>query len=326
MQINTEINCIGIKRRVVKEQEMKAKKWLTMISLVITVVSLFISINIGKNSNCVIYDISMAIFGGAILGFIMSLIEYYVERQRAMEEFWLQATKVLNELKKIKYLDVDAPINLIVDAIREEDTNILQGKFHFLSEEQKISISAKKNLISWYEKNGLVSFDEKNDINMELKKLYDLKMNNYKEIFLQCMNSYREASTVELGNLDNAYGNLDFIIANRYIRKKAYELIYDKLRKIVYQFQLEVYHFNLFKNGHGNFPVCILKVFELNQEYFLQKEEKFQDYINIFIFRNVFDDIEVSLEKFRCRTYRIKYVEPKKIPVSGKMVFKNNKK
>lgn len=44
-------------------------------------------------------------------GFIMSLTEYYVERRKAMEEFWLQATKVLNELKKIKYLDVDAPIN-----------------------------------------------------------------------------------------------------------------------------------------------------------------------------------------------------------------------
>ena len=37
-----------------------------------------------------------------------------------------------------------------------------------------------------------------------------------------------------------------------------------------------------------------------------------------------FDDIDDSLEKFRCRTYRIKYVEPKKIPVSGKMIFKNN--
>ena len=79
---------------------------------------------------------------------------------------------------------------------------------------------------------------------------------------------------VELGNFDNAYGNLDFIIANKYIRKKAYELIYDRLRKIVYQFQFEAYHFNLLEDGKGNFPVCILKVSKLNQEYFLQKEEK----------------------------------------------------
>lgn len=305
---------------------MKAKKWLTMITLVITAVSLFIAVIIGKNSNCITYDIAMAIFGGAILGFIMSLIEYYVERQRAMEEFWLQATKILNELKKIKYLDVDAPINLIVDAMYEDDTNTLKEKFHFLNEEEKISVNAKKNLIYWYEKNIPIPFDENTDVNMRLNRLYDSKMAGYKEVFLQCMNSYREASMVELGNFDNAYGNLDFIIANKYIRKKAYELIYDRLRKIVYQFQFEAYHFNLLEDGKGNFPVCILKVSKLNQEYFLQKEEKIQGYTNTLIFQNVFDDLEDSLEKFRCRTYRIKYVEPKKIPVSGKMVSKNNEK
>ena len=59
-------------------------------------------------------------------------------------------------------------------------------------------------------------------------------MAGYKEVFLQCMDSYREASMVELGNLDNAYGNLDFIIANKCIRQKAYEQIYDKLRKTLY--------------------------------------------------------------------------------------------
>lgn len=120
---------------------MKAKKWLTIITLVITALSLVLAFIIGKNSNCITYDISMAIFGGAALGFIMSLTEYYVERRKAMEEFWLQATKVLNELKKIKYLDVDAPINLIVDAIHEDDSNALKKKFHLLSDDEKISVN-----------------------------------------------------------------------------------------------------------------------------------------------------------------------------------------
>ena len=56
---------------------MKAKKWLTIITLVITALSLVLAFIIGKNSNCITYDISMAIFGGAALGFIMSLTEYY---------------------------------------------------------------------------------------------------------------------------------------------------------------------------------------------------------------------------------------------------------
>lgn len=304
---------------------MKAKKWLTIITLVITALSLVLAFIIGKNSNCITYDISMAIFGGAALGFIMSLTEYYVERRKAMEEFWLQATKVLNELKKIKYLDVDAPINLIVDAIHEDDSNALKKKFHLLSDDEKISVNAKENLISWYKENVPIPFDENTD-NKELTQLYDSNMAGHKEVFLECMDSYREASMVELGNLDNAYGNLDFIIANKCIRQKAYEQIYDKLRKIVYQFQNEAYHFNLLKNGSGNFSVCILKVSELNQEYFLSKEENFQEYTNILIFQNVFDDIDASLENFRCKIYRIEYVEPKAIPVSGKTFFNNNEK
>ena len=265
----------------------------------------------------------MAIFGGAALGFIMSLTEYYVERRKAMEEFWLQATKVLNELKKIKYLDVDVPINLIVDAIHEDDSHALKEKFHLLSNDEKISVNAKENLISWYKENIPIPFDENTDDNKELSQLYNSNMAGYKEVFLQCMDSYREASIVELGNLDNTYGNLDFIIANKCIRQKAYEQIYDKLRKIVYQFRNEVYNFNLLKDGNGNFPVCILKVSELNQTYFLQKEEKHQEYTNILIFQNAFDDIDASLERFRCKIYKSKYVEPKRIPVCGKVVFNN---
>lgn len=115
-------------------------------------------------------------------------------------------------------------------------------------------------------------------------------------------------------------------LANKCIRQKAYEQIYDKLRKIVYQFQNEAYHFNLLKNGSGNFSVCILKVSELNQEYFLSKEENLQGYTNVSIFQNVFDDIDASLENFRCKIYRIEYVEPKAIPVSGKTFFNNNEK
>ena len=164
---------------------MKAKKWLTIITLVITALSLVLAFIIGKNSNCITYDISMAIFGGAALGFIMSLTEYYVERRKAMEEFWLQATKVLNELKKIKYLDVDAPINLIVDAIHEDDSNALKKKFHLLSDDEKISVNAKENLISWYKENIPIPFDENTDNNKELTQLYDSNMAGYKAVFLQ---------------------------------------------------------------------------------------------------------------------------------------------
>ena len=53
---------------------MKAKKWVTFITAGISVISLICAIV--ANCSCVnlplMYDISMAIFGSALLGFIMS--------------------------------------------------------------------------------------------------------------------------------------------------------------------------------------------------------------------------------------------------------------
>ena len=138
---------------------------------------------------------------------------------------------------------------------------------------------------------------------------------------MHCMSNYQLASSVELGILDNAYGNLDFIIANKSIRKKAYDSIYDKIRKIVIQFRTETYHFNLLKDGKGNFPVCATKVSDLDKEYFLSKEVTEHGDTHTLIYQNVFDDIDASLEEFRCKIYKTKYVEPKREPVSGKMIY-----
>lgn len=226
---------------------MKAKKRLTIITLLVSLLSLVASFVIGKDSNCIYYDISMALLGSAVLGFIMSITEYYVERRKAMEEFWIQANKILKELRKIKYLDLDAPTNLIIEAFVEELSNESNLMFSLLSKDKEIQHIAKDNLISWYEKNVPLPFDENTDVEKELEELYQSKMEGYKNSFMHCMSNYQLASSVELGTLDNAYGNLDFIVANNSIRKKAYDLIYDKIRKIVIQFKTEAYHFNLLK-------------------------------------------------------------------------------
>lgn len=300
---------------------MKAQKWLTITTLTVSIISLVAAFVIGKDSNCIYYDIAMALLGSAVLGFIMSITEYYVERRKAMEEFWIQATNVLKELRKIKHSDLDAPIDLIIGVFREEYSNEQNQIFSISSEDKEIHHEAKNNLISWYEENVLFAFDENMDIDRELEEFYKSKIGNYKKSFLQCMDSYHLASTVELGMLDNAYGNLDFIFANKCIRQNAYDLIYDKIRKIIFKFKTETYHFNLLKDGKGNFPVCATKVSDLDKEYFLSKEETEHGYSQTLIYQNIFDDIDASLEQFRCKIYRTKYEEPKREPISGNMIY-----
>ena len=297
---------------------MKSKKRLTIITFIVSILSLVSAFKVSRS--CIFYDISMALLGSAVLGFIMSVTEYYVERQKAMEEFWSQATKVLNELRKVKYLDEDAPINLIIEAFHEEHVNKWEMLFPLQSEDVGQHHEAKNNLIGWYEENvGVVG--ENDDYDKELEELYSLKMKEYKKTFISCMDSYRYVSSVELGELDNAYGNLDFIFANKRIRNEAYESIYNKIRTIIFEFRSEAYHFNLVAKGGGNLAVCAKKVDDLNQKYFSLKEETIHGHTNVLVFQKVFDDIYVSLEKFRCKIYRTKYVEPKIEPISGKMIY-----
>lgn len=300
---------------------MKAKKWLTITTLAVSIVALVVAFVIGKDSNSIYYDIAMALLGSAVLGFIMSITEYYVEKRKAMEEFWIQATNVLKELRKIIHLNLDAPIDLIIGVFGEEYSNEWNQIFSILSEDKEIHHEAKNNLISWYEENVSFPFDENTDIDKELEEFYRSKIDDYKKSFMQCMDSYHLASTVELGMLDNAYGNLDFIFANKFIRKNAYDLIYDKIRKIILKFKTETYHFKLLKEGKGNFTVCSTKVSDLDKEYFLLKEETEHGYSHTLIYQNIFDDIDASLEQFRCKIYRTKYEEPKKEPISGKMIY-----
>lgn len=300
---------------------MKVKKRLTIITMTIATISLVVVFIIGKNSNCIIYDISMAFFGSAALGFIMSITEYFVEKRKAMEEFWLQAITVLKELRKIKYIDVDAPMDLIIDVFREEYSEQWNQALGLVNSDNKIHHEAKDRLISWFEENNIHQFDETSDIEVELEKYYDAKVKEYKRSFKVSMDSYQTASTIELGALDNAYGNLDFIFANDRVRSTAYDLIYDKMRKIVLQFKTESYHFKRLEDGKGNLSVCATKVFDLNNQYFLLENEEINGYTNTSIFQNVFDDIDTPLEEFRCKIYGTKFKGLQKQPIYKKIIF-----
>lgn len=54
---------------------MRAAKCLTIITIVLTIIFLVLSVLFYFYKINLAYDISLAIFGGSILGFIMSLIE-----------------------------------------------------------------------------------------------------------------------------------------------------------------------------------------------------------------------------------------------------------
>jgi len=70
-----------------------------MVSLIV----LLVVSNINDNSKK-IYDISLAVFGSAMLGFIMSLIMYFTEKRRTLMQLYHAAQSILFELRKLRPL------------------------------------------------------------------------------------------------------------------------------------------------------------------------------------------------------------------------------
>ena len=290
---------------------MRAKKWLSIITLGCSVIALAVVIE--KPACGLAYDIALAVFGSALLGFIMSLVEYLIERRHAMEVFWDEARKALAKLRTIKYIDIDAPIDLVRACFQEERSNSFAKLF-----DSGIKDEAKKALVTWYEENKMMCWTEYDDIDAELEKYYSSKIESYKESFMKCIRSCVEAAGVDLGPLGNAYGNLDFIFGNNSVRKSALNRIYNPVYSFRELLREELYHFNLLLNGQGSLPVCAEKAYSIIQKVFTEEMQTGCGFESKVVYQSLFDDVDKALEDFRCEIYRhIKPDYPKRIPVLG---------
>lgn len=284
---------------------MKAKKWLSIITFGCSIISAIIAFLIGKPSNSIFYDFSMAVFGSALLGFIMSIIEYNVERRRAMEYFWTESRKALTKLRKIKYFNTNAPLDKILDCFTEEQHNEFVETMGSAAGNLSLKVEHTKrdDLISWFEENIPMSFSPDDDIDEELNTYYKSSMESYRLDVQKVIDSCITAADIDLGELDNAYGNLDFFINCKIRGKLAYSKIYDKIKEYKNLALAEKHHFQLLNEGTGNFAVCAKKAMDICGKVFEEKEFSTDTYNSKVVYQTVFDDIDDALEVFRCKIY-----------------------
>ncbi len=275
------------------------------------------------------YDIALAVFGSALLGFIMSLVEYFSERKKAMEQFWIEAKRVLAQFRKAEYIYFDEPEDIVTGCIAENYYNkrakeLPPGVSGIFGPEE--SHEYQKKYIQWMEENEPMSFTENDDIGNILNQVCISRMENYEKTVNEVIDNYIELSKISLYELDSAYGNLNFIFSNKNIRLKAYNEIFNKIRTIKQKILKETYHFNLYKDNKGNFAVCMNKAIEVSKILFTEKKKSEDAYDYVSIYQKEFDDIEESLEVFRTKIYFKSKVEPvERIPVTGRMMnFKDS--
>lgn len=171
------------------------------------------------------------------------------------------------------------------------------------------------------EEHEAMSFSENDDISEIFDKIYVSRMESYEDLIKNVIENYIELSQISLSELDSAYGNLNFIFANKSIRLKAYNEIYDKIRTIRNKILMEAFYFNLWKKEKGNFVVCMNKAIDISKTLFSVEKTKKNQFKSVCIYQKQFDDVEESLESFRTKIYFKTKKEPiERVPVSGKMI------
>lgn len=287
---------------------MKAKKWVTFITAGISAISLICAIV--ANCPCVnlvlMYDISMAIFGSALLGFIMSLIEYFAERRKAMEDFLGAAYKIYVQFRKLKYIEFSEPKDIVLDCIAEEQHNKYVESFGIeLAKDLGLTINHQKRdeFIAWIEENEYTCFSENDDIESILIQIYNERIKDYTDRFMKHIDMYIALSKLDLENLSNFYGDLDFLFNNRKMHFLAGKSIYSKFYEYRNKILQEVYHFNMLKEGNGNFKVCCYKVVELNDFFFETNTTVNSDEIKTTVYQTKFYDISDKMQEFRSKIY-----------------------
>ena len=297
---------------------MRAKRWVTLVTFLLTLVSFVLIIKF-KNFECdVEYDIAMAIFGSSILGCIMSFVEYFSERERAMGQFYQEAIRILAKFRKAKPLQLTEPEELIRNCIFEKMKNDDYVSFGM---DDEVQYTEKVKYLEWLKKYKPEIFI---GAGADEEKIYQTKIEEAETVIKDCIYNYSKLAHISFAKLDSAYGNLDFLVANHTIRMKAYNEIFDKMRSIRNEIFLANTHFELWKHGKGNFVFCTDKVIEINKKLFIEEKSEEENVVSVSIYQKEFDDIEESLEKFRRKIYwgRSKD-EVKRYPVSGRVLMRS---
>ena len=250
-----------------------------------------------------IYDISLACFGSAVLGFVVAVTAYSAERRDVMEQFWDEGIELTNGIRRIKHIEFDEPIELVKDAIKEK-------KGSFLSDNK--DSHAKEKLKEWIAENQFPD-DGRLDYEEVLEKHYQRIIKAYRQAVIDCAQFYIDFSESNIRSLSNAYGRMDYLFANGSIRRSAYDNIYRRIFDFHKKCCEEAYHFIRMISGEGNIVVCLDKILKLDAILYKQEENM--------IFASFADELDKDLELFRSKIYGVEPECCAPTPVSWRLDF-----
>lgn len=277
---------------------MRANKKAIIWTATITVVCLIICIILHEVHN-LIYDLSLACFGSALLGIVIAIAAYIAERRDAMEQFAEEISKAIAVIGSIPIVEIP---DLVIGALKDEnswveDTSENQDKLkEYIESRLPIDENTTDSQITEWVDNAYQS--ELKDARKQLRK---------------AAAAYIAVGEFDLSRLNSAYGRLDFLFGNGTIRKNAYQYLYDRIRAFRRLCLDQCMAFKTYCAGRGNEMVCLDKIVSLQTQVFENR--------NVTYYAKMRDELIHSLETFRSQTYNVdpEYEEP--YPVYFKINF-----
>lgn len=279
---------------------MRSNKKALICTLIVTSITLLICIILYTlHSKNLIYDLSLAAFGSAMVGIAVAYSAYSAEKRKTMEEFWTEAYRIIRAIKQLEHIDFEVPDDVLYPALNE-----IQYPDFDETEKTANENKAYKEIGQWYEKNANNFSYMKDDQKEEYCKK---EVKRYKKLINKYINQYNSIADIDFHKLNNAYGNMDFVLANRSTRDCAYNNIYKRLLSFSDNCKEAQYHFKQMENGIIHYGVALGKIRELDEQVFSDDGHE--------VYATMADQLLYALETFRSKIYKIKpeYEKPEPI-------------
>jgi len=291
---------------------MTAKKrliFVTGIASAISMVSAAVFAFIADNDFWT--NFSFAVFGSSLLGFIMSLVEYFVEKRSALEEYYLAAVDLTKIYSHAKYFFIGEPKTLLLEYFTEQQTMLAKS----VLSEQKI-FPAKDKLLQHMRNVWANTIDiPEPEFSQYVSLQFNEEIQKYNIALQETLESYIQIAVADFRILENAFGKINFLFTNHRFRKKIYSDIHSPLREYHRVLSRKTYQFKSFlKAQNGNTAAMIDIVVELQERYYKIVKQSDEYTETVTVYQQFLDDINDKIEWLRCKMYRKEYEPTKQTP------------
>lgn len=280
---------------------MKSKKVAIVASLLLITLAVVMMLCAGRSKTyaAIIENIGIGVLSSGFVTLVITLSEYFVCKRKALENYYSEALKIATCLRQISYCWTGEESDLLA----KHDASVVWNNL-LQVEDSPPFCETRKQLVNWYIEKSILqsSFAELTQEQME--EVVNLRMRRLKKSVDKALESFLRIDSITCDGVENAYGEIDFIFANKKLRTWIYKSIHEPMRAKLKEIREENYHFKLYTSGESkNLGAILIEIDKLNQGLFRQAISVTDGNEQINIYADFADKIDDLLEELRAKIY-----------------------